>query len=29
MQTVELIDHGVERILQFQNLALHIDRDLS
>ena len=27
-EAVELIDHGVERVLQLQNLALHVDSDL-
>src|SRR6185295_3785624 len=26
---VELVDHGVDGVLQFQNFALHIDRDLA
>ena len=27
-KAVQLIDHGVERVLQLQNLALHVDGDL-
>src|SRR5690606_27317772 len=26
-ERVELVDHGVDRVLQLQNLALHVDGD--
>src|SRR5262249_23483778 len=28
-ECVELVDHRIDRVLQFQNLALHVDRDFS